>query len=80
MRSSLVLRTMNLRFSAFFVAMLMVLGAPLPTVAHDEVSLKVGVVVLDIVDAAACAGVGDGLINTPLGASELLRLERAELG
>jgi hypothetical protein len=33
---------MNLRFAAFLLAMLMVLGAPLPTVAHEELSLGAG--------------------------------------
>jgi hypothetical protein len=57
----------------------MVLGAPLPTVAHEELSLETGVAALGRLAAAACAGVGAELGDTPLVASELLRLVRAEL-
>lgn len=71
---------MNLRAGVFFAAMLMVSDAPLLTAAHDELSLGLGVVILGKVDIAACAGVGDGFIETPLVANELLRLDKAELG
>jgi hypothetical protein len=58
----------------------MVLGAPLPTVAHEEPSLETGVAFLGRLAAAACAGVGVALFDTPpLVASELLRLDNAEL-
>jgi hypothetical protein len=73
------LRRMNLRFAAFLLAMLMVLGAPLPTVAQEELSPETGVAALGRLAAAACAGVGVELADTPLVASELLRLVRAEL-
>jgi len=67
---------MNFRFAAFLLAMLIVLGAPLPTVAHEELSLETGVAALGKLAAAACAGVG----ATPLTAIELLRLDNTELG
>lgn len=66
---------MNLRFAAFLLAMLMVLGAALPTVAHEELSLGTGVAALGTVAAAACAGVGAESFDNPL---VLLRLENAE--
>lgn len=57
----------------------MVLSALLPTVAHEEPSLETGVAALGRLAAAACAGVGVALFDTPLVASELLRLNNAEL-
>ena len=59
--------------------MLMVLGAPLPTVAHEEPSLETGVAFLGRLAAAAYAGVSVALFDTLLVASELLRLDNAEL-
>jgi hypothetical protein len=54
----------------------MVLGAPLPTAAHEELSLETGVVALGRVAAAACAGVGAESFDDPL---VMLRLEHAGL-
>jgi hypothetical protein len=67
---------MNLRFAAFLLAMLIVLGAPLPTVAHEELSPETGVAALGRVAAAACAGVGAESFDAPL---VMLRLENTGL-
>lgn len=62
----------------------MVLGAVLPTVAHEAPAVVsfdgFGLTVLGMLEPAACAGVGAGLTVTPPVAKLLLRLGRIDVG